>query len=110
MIPSLRTGDMEREHAEKKLAAVDKRLADIALNKASGNKLTKSLKKHTGQHELRGLKFEKEFSEARLENLPTEEESKALASKIYESHKDKLHEEALYMAQEEDVDIKTSEE
>ena len=108
LVPALRVGDMEREHAEAKLAAVENRLAGIALDKASGNMLTKSLKKHMGQHEIRGLRLEKEFSRARLDDLPTEEKSKLLAAEVYEIHKDELNEDALKMARRDGVDIKIS--
>lgn len=84
IVPSLRTGDIEREFHTERLAEVNRQLGDHALA-AQGTRWQRLKRSFTGPRKVSeaNLKRELAFSEGRLTVLPTEEESQAQAKASY---------------------------
>ena len=99
LLPALRSGDIEREFHTERLAQVDRQLADIALGVKEGTRWERFKQALSGSSEKLSpvmLDREKAFSQRRIEMLPTEEESQAMARDFYTRNEDFIRADAFH--------------
>lgn len=97
LLPALRAGDIEREFHEARLEAVKGQLADIAMGIKEGTRwqrFKRLFQSDDSKLSQIPLEREKEFSEGRLEALPTEEESKEMAAAYFKRNEEFIRNDA----------------